>query len=162
MKQDSPNQSLIAFTFEGLSYSKNYAWSRSGLGTSTVHIDGTRPGSLELFDCGTWCEMGGKPMHQFSTRFLFTRLDTTSIEVSKQGPQGWIRLTKLIYRPACGSWESEQPHYCGRDVYEAEVALDPTTQLRISWKVRGPKKDYRTSTRYAANPTLLDWFFKPQ
>ncbi|MBP2478672.1 hypothetical protein JOF53_007544 [Crossiella equi] len=49
-------------------------------------------------------------------------------------------------RPAGQDPEATDTHLCGADVYTGHYALDGPDTLRISYDVRGPKKDFTIST----------------
>ncbi|MCH8474000.1 MAG: DUF6314 family protein [Opitutales bacterium] len=54
----------------------------------------------------------------------------------------------VLLKPASeGRWVSEEKHLCGQDEYSSEVELG-AGEVVMTWKVRGPEKDYRLVRRY--------------
>ncbi|MFA8449151.1 MAG: DUF6314 family protein [Bacteroidales bacterium] len=64
----------------------------------------------------------------------------------RQGENHPVELVHLVFKTD-NLLISADPHYCGDDIYYAEVELKQE-EIQVIWKVKGPKKDYIKKISY--------------
>lgn len=111
---------------------------------------------LWVKEAGIWRDTDAAKEHDFQKVFQFDRV-AEGLAYRKTTPDGKVQELLTLIPAGNGTWISPEPHFCGEDIYRAELKLH-AEELHITWCSRGPEKGYRLHTTYIINSTIYSWF----
>ena len=109
-------------------------------------------------------ESGGAPAYRYTEQGKLTdeagqRFDAKqsyrycltekNLEVLKREDAVWTVMHQLDFRDDGGIATAGHTHLCGQDHYTAVYRVDLSGSWEVSYRVTGPKKDYRICTKYS-------------
>ena len=109
-------------------------------------------------------EIGGAPTYRYTEQGKLTdgaeqrfdakqsyryRLSGGKVEVLKREDAEWIVMHQLDFRDDGRIATAGHTHLCGQDHYTAVYRVDLSGSWEVSYRVTGPKKEYRICTKYS-------------
>jgi len=105
---------------------------------------------LQVEESGVWWDKRLDPgkRHVFRKVFQLEQTGLDTLRYLKPTPDGDLQELLVLIPREDGGWHSPVPHHCIDDFYRAELHLDPSDTLHITWWSEGPEKHYTLHTRY--------------
>ncbi|GEM_PF-1854746 len=146
----------VAFSFESLSEAPGTPWQREGKGNARFEGAGER---LQVEETGVWWDRntGSGKHHAFRKLFQLERNGSECIRYLKPAPDGDLQELLTLVPGKNGGWHSPEPHLCVDDIYRAELSLDTSDTLHMTWWSEGPQKNYTLHTHYQGAQLCRSW-----
>jgi len=144
------------FEFVSHSSAPGKPWKREGSGEAIFEWAGRQ---MTLEEKGTWWEQtpGAPKRHAFRKLVQLDKSQPNQITVRKHTPDEKLIELLTLERGENDRWTSPSPHVCIHDLYRAELFLDSTDSLHITWWSQGPEKNYDIRTVYQNASLIRDW-----
>lgn len=146
------------FVFEATSKLKGREWTRKGDGIATFSTKGN---DLWIEEAGQWSDTNANNALEgalFQKQLAFRKTGKGGLDILKPDPEGELQPLLTVYptdQDFC--WSSHDPHVCLADLYSAEMILQETNELTVTWSATGPEKDYTTISTYPEAALFRTW-----
>ncbi|GAM78611.1 hypothetical protein JCM19241_2016 [Vibrio ishigakensis] len=141
-------QSIRQYKYESKPGEKSVmGWAGEGQGSVSLRLE---KDTLFFTETGQFVLAQNGHKVETNNEFIWQKLSDTRIRLlhSRFGRDKQVELFELIYHSESDSWESEQAHLCGDDIYSSKV-IKGEQGIEFFWSITGPRKQENLHYRYS-------------